>query len=597
MDNKIIIDRLNKFKTLMKTKGIDYYLVFTSDYHQSEYVDSFFKTREYISGFTGSWGSILISVEHTILWVDGRYYVQAASEIDGTGIEMYKYGLEGTPTLVEYLKNNMKKGQVVATDGRTISVDYYNELIEATKIGCLKTDIDLFESIWENRPMLSHNPIFELPYEICGKYRSDKISFVRRLLEKDSLDGYFLSELSTIMWLLNIRGSDVECNPVAFSYVYISKDEVLLFVQKNVVQEDTVKSLATDNISIKDYTLIDDYIKAELKDQRIGIDFNEVNSYLYLLLGANNTITNVKNYVYAPKQIKNDTEIALARKYHEYDAVAMIRFIIYIKEAVKNKHLTEIDAADYLDNLRSKIDGFVGLSFDTISGYGANGAIVHYSPNRENSASLKPEGLLLVDSGAQYMGATTDITRTIVLGHVSNEMKQHFTAVLKAVIRLASVHFMKGINGSHLDILARGPIWDIGIDYRHGTGHGIGAFLNVHEGPQNIRYKIRSAEDASAFEPGMITSDEPGIYIEGSHGIRTENEILCVPYAENEWGTFYGFETLTLVPIDKDAIEVSMLNSDEIKWVNEYHKKVYDKISPYLEENEVEWLKMATSEL
>ena len=597
MNKDTIITRLSAFKNLMKKKGIDYYLVFTSDFHQSEYVDSYFKTREYISGFTGSWGSILISVEHTILWVDGRYYVQAASEIDGTGIEMYKYGLEGTPTLVEYLKNNMKKGQVVATDGRTISVDYYNELIEATKIGCLKTDIDLFESIWENRPMLSHNPIFELPYEICGKYRSDKISFVRRLLEKDSLDGYFLSELSTIMWLLNIRGSDVECNPVAFSYVYISKDEVLLFVQKNVVQEDTVKSLAADNISIKDYTLIDDYIKAELKDQRIGIDFNEVNSYLYLLLGANNTITNVKNYVYAPKQIKNDTEIALARKYHEYDAVAMIRFIIYIKEAVKNKHLTEIDAADYLDNLRSKIDGFVGLSFDTISGYGANGAIVHYSPNRENSASLKPEGLLLVDSGAQYMGATTDITRTIVLGHVSNEMKKHFTAVLKAVIRLASVHFMKGINGSHLDILARGPIWDIGIDYRHGTGHGIGAFLNVHEGPQNIRYKLRSAEEAAPFEPGMITSDEPGIYIENSHGIRTENEILCVPYKENEWGTFYAFETLTLVPIDREAIDVNLLNSDEINWINVYHSKVFEKISPYLDENEVKWLKEATAEL
>lgn len=597
MDKKIIIDRLNTFKALMKTKDIDYYLVFTSDYHQSEYVDSYFKTREYISGFTGSAGWILISDEHTILWVDGRYYVQASLEIENTGIEMYKYGLEETPTLIEYLKNNMKKGQVVATDGRTISVDYYKELIEATKIGTLITDIDLFDIIWNDRPTLSHNPIIELSTEICGRERQDKISHVKKMMKEDNLDGYFLSELSTIMWLLNIRGNDVECNPVAFSHVYISESNVIFFVQNDCISEELKQSFVKSNIDVRDYFLVDDYLSSELINQRIGIDFDEVNSHLYSLINENNTVKNIKNHKYAPKQIKNETEITLARKYHEYDAVAMIRFIIYIKDAVKHISLTEMDAADYLDNLRNKIAGFMGLSFETISGYGANGAIVHYSPDRETAAKLKPEGLLLVDSGAQYLGATTDITRTIVLGPVSDEMKKHFTAVLKAVIRLASVHFLKGINGSHLDILARGPIWDMGIDYRHGTGHGIGSFLNVHEGPQNIRYKLRSAEDATPFEPGMITSDEPGIYIEGSHGIRTENEILCVPYADNEWGTFYGFETLTLVPIDLDAIDISMLNSDEIKWLNKYHENVYDKISPYLDNNEKEWLKKATAEL
>lgn len=596
MDKTIIIKRLDKFKSLMKDKGIDYYLVFTSDYHQSEYVDSFFKTREYISGFTGSAGWMLISDAHTILWVDGRYYVQAENQINGTGIEMYKSGLEDTPTLIEYLKNNLKQGQVVATDGRTISVEYYEELKEVTQIGKLITDIDLFDDIWNDRPIMSCNPVFELDLSVCGQSRSSKINNIKSKLKAQSLDGFFLAELSSVMWLMNLRGSDVECNPVAFSYAYVSSENVYLFLQKNTFSDEICKSLAGDNIEIREYCTVNEFLN-ELKDKSIGIDFNEVNSLNYSILNAHNKVINIKNYEYVPKQIKNDTEITLAKKYHELDAVAMIKFIIYIKEAVKNNDLTEMDAADYIDNLRSKINGFVGLSFDTISGYGSNGAIVHYSPNRETAAHLKPEGFLLVDSGGQYMGATTDITRTIVLGNITEEQKRHFTAVLKAVIRLAQIKFLKGINGSHMDILARGPVWELGIDYRHGTGHGIGAFLNVHEGPQNIRYKLKDAEGCTPFEPGMITSDEPGIYIEGSHGIRTENELLCIPYAENEWGTFYAFETLTLVPIDIDAIDVNMLNSEEIKWLNDYHKNVYDKISPYLNESEREWLRKATREL
>lgn len=596
MSKEIIIDRLYRFKGLMKEKGIDYYLVFTSDFHQSEYVDSYFKTREYISGFTGSAGWMLISLEKTILWVDGRYYVQAASQIKDTGIEMYKYGLEGTPTLIEYLKNNFKNGQVAAMDGRTISVDYFEELKEVTRNGDLITEIDLFDDIWNDRPSMNCNPLIELDLSICGKSRRDKLEYVREHLREDSADAYFVAELSTIMWLMNLRGSDVECNPVAFSYAYISNKDAKLFLQKNAVSDEIRNSLLKDNIEILDYCSINDFLK-EKSGLTIGLDFNEVNSLNYTALKFNNKIKNVRNYEYCPKQIKNETEIALARKYHEMDAVAMIRFIIYIKEAVKNNELTEMDAADKIDELRSKIDGFMGLSFDTISGYGSNGAIVHYSPDRETAAKLKPEGFLLIDSGGQYMGATTDITRTIVLGPISEEQKAHFTAVLKAVIALASVKFMKGINGSNLDILARGPVWELGIDYRHGTGHGIGSFLNVHEGPQNIRYKLRSAEESAPFEPGMITSDEPGIYIEGSHGIRTENEILCIPYKENEWGTFYSFETLTLVPIDRAAIDKSMLNSDEIKWINDYHRNVYQKISPYLDENEKIWLKEATEEL
>lgn len=596
MNKETIIKRLDSFKHLMKEKGIDYYLVFTSDFHQSEYVDSYFKTREYISGFTGSAGWMLISEKKTILWVDGRYYVQAASQIKDTGIEMYKYGLEKTPTLTEYLKSVYKNGQVVAVDGRTISVDFYEELKESLNDGIILSEVDLFEVIWNDRPEMTHNPVYELDISISGRTRSDKLDFIRNKMKSDSLDAYFVAELSTIMWIMNLRGFDVCCNPVAFSYAYISDNDTKLFLQKGTYSPELIDSLRKDKIEILDYADINDFLKTQA-NKTIGLDFNEVNSLNYNALMKNNKITNVKNYEYAPKQIKNSTEIKLARKYHELDAVAMIRFIMYIKDAVKKYRLTEMDAADKIDGLRSEIDGFTGLSFDTISGYGSNGAIVHYSPERDTAAVLKPEGFLLVDSGGQYMGATTDITRTIVLGPVSDTQKEHFTAVLKAVIALADVKFMKGINGSHLDILARGPIWNLGIDYRHGTGHGIGSFLNVHEGPQNIRYKLRCAEEAAPFEPGMITSDEPGIYIENSHGIRTENEILCVPYADNEWGTFYAFETLTLVPIDREAIDVNLLNSDEIKWINIYHSKVFEKISPYLDENEVKWLKEATAEL
>ena len=596
MNKDIIIERLTKFKELMKSEGIDYYLVFTSDYHQSEYVDSFFKTREYISGFTGSAGWMLISLNHTILWVDGRYYVQAAAQIEGTGIEMYKHGLEETMSLTEYLKSNLKPGETVAVDGRTISVDYFKELKEITRNNTLISEIDLFDRIWDDRPKMSCNPIIELDLSVSGKARKDKIEFVRDKMQSDSVDAYFVAELSTIMWLMNLRGSDVECNPVAFSYLYITQKDARLFVADDSLSNDIIKSLKDDNIFVLKYDDVNNFLKS-VNNKTIGLDFNEVNSLNYSVLCDNNKIINIKNYKYAPKQIKNKNEIELARKYHELDACAMIKFIIYIKEAVKDKELTEMDAADAIDNFRSKVHGFCGLSFDTISGYGQNGAIVHYSPDRETAAKLKPEGFLLVDSGGQYMGATTDITRTIVLGPISDEQKKHFTAVLKAVISLASIKFLKGINGANLDILARGPIWSLGIDYRHGTGHGIGAYLNVHEGPQNIRYKIRSEEDAVEFEPGMITSDEPGIYIEGSHGIRTENELLCVPYVENEWGTFYGFETLTLVPIDRDAIDTEMLNSDEIKWINDYHKTVYEKISPYLTEGEKIWLKNVTTEL
>lgn len=591
-----VVEKINKLLELMKKEKIDYYIIFTSDFHQSEYVDRYFKTREYMSGFTGSAGTLLISEKESVLWADGRYYVQAANQLKGSGIELYKDGLEGIPNLEEYLNMHVSIGQCVACDGRTISADYYETLSDASNKGTFRTDIDLVDMIWEDRPAMSHNNIFELPIDVCGRDRKEKINNIRAALKRDGLDAFFLADLSSVMWLMNIRGSDVECNPVAFSYAYIDLNNAFLFVSEGSLESELIKKLNNDGVEVKKYNEIIDFL-IKINGLKICLDKEEVNSLNYEIINSNNIIKDICNYKLVPKHIKNETEIRLARKYHELDATAMIRFIKYIKEAVKTESLTEMDASDYIDNLRSEINGFMGLSFETISGYGSNGAIVHYSPERETAAGIKNQGLLLVDSGAQYMGATTDITRTIVLGEISEEIKKHFTAVLKAVIALDRAIFLKGTSGANLDILARGPIWNLGIDYRHGTGHGIGSFLNVHEGPQSFKYKSISDTIHEAIVPGMITSDEPGIYIEGSHGIRTENELLCVPYLENEWGTFYTFETLTLVPIDLDAIDVKMLNQDETDWINQYHRRVYDRISPYLNEDEVLWLKEATREI
>ncbi len=586
--------RISALRNEMSKENIDYYLIFTSDYHQSEYIDGYFKTREFLSGFTGSAGWMCVSAEEVILWVDGRYYVQAQAEIEGTEIQMYKHGLEDTVSILEYLKLNAVKGQTIACDGQTISATFLKQLKKSTAAE-IRTDLDLFKIIWKNRPTMSHEPVYELTLSVSGQSRTEKLAHIRQILNAKEANGYLLDELSCIMWLNNIRGNDVSCNPVAFSYFYISMNEAVLFIQDGVCPDEVITSLADDGIQMRPYDKITEFLM-DLDEQTICMDLNNINSYLYEIVHENNTIISVSDDDFIPKYIKNETEIELAKKYHKLDAVAMIRFIMYIKEAVKTQKITEYEAAMYVNNLRSKNEGFFDISFDTICAYGSNGAIVHYDPEESDCAVLKPEGFLLLDSGAQYLGATTDITRTIVLGDVTPEMKRDFTAVLKAVIRLADVKFMKGTTGIHLDILARGPVWDLGIDYRHGTGHGIGAFLNVHEGPQNIR--LRSLDKTPAeFRPGMITSDEPGIYIEGQFGIRTENEILCIPYKSNEWGEFYCFETLTLVPIDLEAVDVTAMNSDEIKWLNHYHRTVYEEIAPYLEPNEKEWLRNATREI
>lgn len=591
-----INERLKALRTCMEAQGIDCYLVFTSDDHQSEYLDAHFKTREFLSGFTGSAGWMAVTKDRAILWADGRYHVQAARQIAGTQIELYKSGLPETQTLEGFLEDEIKEGMVAACDGRTISASYYKKLSEVISPGAFRTDIDLFEQIWEDRPACASDPVYELPLEISGRSRSDKIAHIRKILKESGADAYVLADLSSIMWLFNLRGSDVNCNPVAFSYAYITMQEAMIFLQMSSMDEELLQSLREDRVTVLPYEETVNFL-TNIRGLVIASDPDEVNSALYALLAQNNTLADVNASDMTPKQIKNETEIRLARKYHELDAVAMIRFIRYIKDAVTKGPVTECEAAAYIDGLRAQNEGYKDLSFETICAYGENGAIIHYAPEPESCATLAPKGFLLLDSGAQYLGATTDITRTIVLGELSDIERRDFTAVLKSMIALADAVFLDGTSGTNLDILARGPIWSLGIDYRHGTGHGIGAFLNVHEGPQNFRYKVSRDVEPVSIVPGMITSDEPGIYIENSHGIRHENELLCVPDRINEWGTFYKFETLTLVPFDLEAIDVSMMEPSEINWLNAYHARVYDTIGPYLNEDERGWLRDATAPL
>lgn len=591
-----INERLKALRTCMEAQGIDCYLVFTSDDHQSEYLDAHFKTREFLSGFTGSAGWMAVTKDRAILWADGRYHVQAARQIAGTQIELYKSGLPETQTLEGFLEDEIKEGMVAACDGRTISASYYKKLSEVISPGAFRTDIDLFEQIWEDRPACASDPVYELPLEISGRSRSDKIAHIRKMLKESGADAYVLADLSSIMWLFNLRGSDVNCNPVAFSYAYITMQEAMIFLQMSSMDEELLQSLREDRVTVLPYEETVNFL-TNIRGLVIASDPDEVNSALYALLAQNNTLADVNASDMTPKQIKNETEIRLARKYHELDAVAMIRFIRYIKDAVTKGPVTECEAAAYIDGLRAQNEGYKDLSFETICAYGENGAIIHYAPEPESCATLAPKGFLLLDSGAQYLGATTDITRTIVLGELSDIERRDFTVVLKSMIALADAVFLDGTSGTNLDILARGPIWRLGIDYRHGTGHGIGAFLNVHEGPQNFRYKVSRDVEPVSIVPGMITSDEPGIYIENSHGIRHENELLCVPDRINEWGTFYKFETLTLVPFDLEAIDVSMMEPSEINWLNAYHARVYDTIGPYLNEDERNWLRDATAPL
>ncbi|WP_106829747.1 aminopeptidase P family protein [Parabacteroides pacaensis] len=591
-----IAERIALLRESMKQQNIAAYIVPSSDPHLSEYPADCWKAREWISGFTGSAGTVVVTAEKAGLWTDSRYFLQAAKQLEGSGIELYKMGLPDTPTLQQFLLHELNKEEVVGLNGETYSAAEALSLASFLRKKGIKLDTgkDLISELWKDRPEMPGEPFFILPPEYSGLSVNEKLNRINNQLRQAGADCTVLCALDEIAWTFNIRGNDVSYNPVVVSYAFISEEESVLFTQPKKITAEVAEQLKKDGIILADYSKITSYLSRLKPDTTILMDKNKTNIALYNAIPGNCTKIEASSPIAMLKAIKNDTEIQGFRNAMIKDGIAMTRFYMWLEKALATgEKVTEISVAEKLTSFRSEQDLYVTDSFETICGYKAHGAIVHYSATPESNATLAPEGLLLIDSGAQYFDGTTDITRTWTLGNPTEAEKKDFTRILKGHISLAKCKFPQGTRGSQLDILARKALWDCGINYLHGTGHGIGHFLNVHEGPQSIRME----ENPVMLQPGMVISNEPGLYRTDQYGIRTENLILVREDSETEFGKFYSFETLTLCPIDKNLILVPMLSVREHAWLNKYHQTVYETLSPYLNEEEKAWLKEKTAEL
>ena len=587
---KDITNRLTTLRAIMIRKGISAFIVPSTDPHSGEYVPEYWETRKWISGFTGSAGTVVITLDKAGLWTDSRYFLQAEEQLEGTGIILFKERVPGTPTIANWLGQVLQPNEKVGIDGWVNTVSEAENLILELKKYHLSliTIEDPFISLWQNRPSLPSEPIFILPETYSGRSCKEKLDLINNELQKSQANALLLSSLDEIAWTLNLRGKDVHCNPVFVSYLLITPQANTLYIYPEKINQEVMAYLEHQQVQTKPYTAIEQ----DLKDIQ-GMQFllpPTTNFTLYQIIATQNDIIRQTSPVTFLKAIKNETEIAGFHKAMKRDGVAMVRFLKWLKETVRTSQETEMSIDQKLYELRAEQDGFQGISFDTIAGYQEHGAIVHYEATPETSSQLKAEGLLLLDSGAQYLDGTTDITRTIALGPVTEEQKKDYTLVLKGFIALSTAEFPHGTCGTQLDILARQYMWKDGINYGHGTGHGVGHFLNVHEGPHQIRMNYVPAP----LLPGMTITNEPGIYKAGKYGIRTENTMLVVPSRETEFGVFYKFEPLTLCPIDQEAILPEMLTTEEKAWLNQYHKNVYEALSPMLSETEKQWLRNAT---
>ncbi len=593
----MIQDRLKSLRNEMAKRNIAIYIVPTADFHESEYVGDYFKARKYITGFTGSAGTAVITQKSAGLWTDGRYFIQAAEQLEGTTVTLYKMGEEGVPTVDEYIESTLQEGEILGFDGRVVNNTWGRRLafIVEKKHGRLAVDEDLIDIIWEDRPALSKEPVRILEQAYTGKSTIDKIAGVRAVMEEKHADIHLLTSLYDIAWLLNVRGNDIRYVPVVLSYLALTKEECIWFVQEEVLTDELKDYLKATHVVAKPYGSFYEYVKTIDDTATILMNQSVVNYRICNSLPKGVKVIDELDPTSLMKCRKNEVEIQNTKSAHLKDAVAMCKFMYWLKNNVGKIPMTEISVSDYLESLRREQEGCFDLSFDTICGYAAHGAIVHYAATQETDAQIKPEGLLLVDSGGQYFEGTTDITRTFALGPVTDEMKTDFTRVLRSNMNLANVKFLYGCSGVNLDVIARQPLWEANLDYKHGTGHGVGHILNVHEGPNGFHWGRKAY--VQPLEEGMITTDEPGIYIEGKYGIRLENELLCRKGEKNEYGQFMYFETITYVPMDLDAIDPAQLSETEKGYLNEYHKKVYEKVSPFLTEEEAKWLKAYTREI
>ena len=594
-----IKQKLNALRILMKEKKIDAYLVPTDDFHGSEYVGDYFKCRKYITGFTGSAGTAIITQDMAGLWTDGRYFIQAADQLRDTTIELFKSGEPGVPTVHQFLNDKLEEGMCLGFDGRTVSAreaEELQELLQEKHITFSVND-DLIGEIWEDRPALSCEPVMELDIRWTGKSRADKIAEIREQMKAKEADIFILTSLDDIAWLLNIRGNDIHCCPVVLSYLVMMENELRLYANAAAFSEEIRSNLEADGVKIYPYDDVYSYVQSISSDKKVLLSRANVNSRLVSNIPSEVTILDEPNLTLLPKAVKNETEMENERIAHIKDGVAVTKFIHWLKKNVTRTNITELSTAEKLYQFRSEQEHFLGESFDPIIAYGTHAAIVHYSATEATDIPLEARGMVLADTGGHYLEGTTDITRTIVLGPVTAKEKKFFTAVLRGNLNLAAAKFKYGCTGLNLDYLARGPLWELGEDYNHGTGHGVGYLLNVHEGPNSFRWKNLPGNPAPVLEEGMITSDEPGYYLENEFGIRHENLVLCKKAEKTSFGQFMCFEPLTMVPFDLEGINPEEMTERERKLLNDYHQKVYTTISPYLDEEEKEWLKQATREI
>ena len=590
-----VAERLSALRKCMQDKHIDMYIVPTADFHQSEYVGEHFKARAYITGFTGSAGTAVITLHDAKLWTDGRYFLQAAKELEGTGVTLMKMFEPGVPTIEEYLEAELKSGQTLSFDGRVVSVGEGDAYASIAKKNGAKIDYqeDLIDAIWTDRPPLSEEPVWFLEEKYSGESSKSKLSRIRKEMEDAGCDTHIVSTLDDICWTLNIRGNDIDFFPLVLSYAIIKKDRFELYIDERKLDDKLKSILKKDDVILHPYNDIYEDVKKLPENATVLIDKAKLNYAIFNNIPASVSIVNKRNPEILMKALKNPVEVENIKKAEIKDSIAHVRFMKWLKENLGKIRITEMSASEKLDEFRAEMGNFIRDSFEPISSYGPHSAIVHYSSSPETDVELKAGSLYLSDTGAGFYEGSTDITRTYALGEVPEKMKDDFTIVAISNLQLASAKFLQGSSGLTLDILARKPFWDRGLNYNHGTGHGVGYLLNIHEGPAGFRYKYRAGE-TEEIQEGMVITDEPGLYIEGSHGIRLENELLARKGVQNEYGQFLYFETITLIPFDLDAINPAILDEENKKLLNAYHKRVYEEIAPYLNEEEKAFLKKYT---
>ena len=595
-----IVNRVSALRKIMEDRNIDAYIIPSADNHQSEYVGEHFKSRQFISGFKGSAGTVVITKEKAGLWTDGRYFIQAEKELSGSGIDLFKMGEEGVPTVNEFVVENITQGGSLGFDGRLIAAGEGLELKAelGKKNVTIKYDEDLIDLVWEDRPSLSEEKAFGLDEKYAGESFELKINRIRSVMRENNATIHVVTTLDEVAWIFNIRGNDVSYTPVVLAYAAITLDKTYLFIDEKKLDDNIKSEFNKSSIEIRPYNDVYDFIKNLDEKEVIMLDTERVNYSLYNSISENIKKVEIENPAVLMKAMKNKTELNNIKNAYIKDGIACTKFMYWLKNNVGKMPISELSASEKLLQLRKEQEGFVDLSFETIAGYKEHAAMMHYAATEESDYEIDEEHMLLVDSGGHYLEGTTDITRTYILGEISDELKTHYTAVLRGMINLSMAKFLYGCRGYNLDILARGPMWDMGIDYKCGTGHGVGYMLSVHEGPTGFRWYIVPAKhETTPFEEGMVITNEPGIYMEGSHGIRIENQLVVKKLEKNINGQFMAFDTITMCPIDLDGINPTLMNEREKAFLNDYHKNIYETISPYLTDEEKDWLKEYTREI